>query len=287
LNIEASKMNEDERPAELMQFCDEHQMEVLRLLALIASMSELQTVQTLPNTPSEDCEYVGFWDVDPEREKWENPETFQKAGQKWENPETFQIAGAKCAVPRHSFDRVYPHYFSYFLGCAKWIADKHEIDPSLGYGFGRSAVRCMPSGIFTPGKASERICNRICTFYSNEKNVDRASNYCGVFHTSIPLEELALRIKDGLINTGMWGEWQWNDELHEKAMRSWINEKFVAPLTFYAEEEPITREFWNFAIIASIATSDCRWRMWPGAYCLLGLHLATLRKSVLAMPKKN
>ncbi len=57
-------------------------------------------------------------------------------------------------------------------------------------------------------------------YYADASNTEFASShYLGSFHSDIDLEILSKKIKEGLLGTYTWRDWQWDEQKHAQAMQ--------------------------------------------------------------------
>jgi len=157
-------------------------------------------------------------------------------------------------------DAVAKHYFSYLLAYAIWVGENCGKLQFCDLHRSRRILSKLPLNVFGTGTQSQSVAEMIHGFYQDEANLALADSYYGpFFETELPFEVLSKRCESNLVVLyTLLDEWGWDENTFQTALRD-VYAPRVAPTSFYAEEPPAMREFWNFLLVTVISEKYCNW----------------------------
>lgn len=168
------------------------------------------------------------------------------------------IAHTSAEIGRESstnFDGYHRNFsltFSYLVAYASWIGAKRgKFQEPLQCAWGNGAATHLPTdaGLATKNGPSAAIVRLLMLYYSDPANLKVAEKFYGGYSTDADLGAFSKRLKDFLILTFLWSNLGWSDEAYNAALGT-INAEWLAPSTFYREENSEMRRFWNIAFLA-------------------------------------
>jgi hypothetical protein len=181
------------------------------------------------------------------------------------------------------------HYFAYSLAYGIWVGETCGKLQWCDVHRSRRTLSELPLNVFGTGTQSQSVAEMIHRFYKDEANLALADTYYGpFFEADVPFEVLRQRCESNLVFLhSLWDEWGWDESTFERALRD-VYAPRRAPTSFYAEEPPVMREFWNFLLVTVINEKYWHWSFeeeltrWPMNTVLLTAATQQIRMLVLA-----